>query len=309
MDNQLSIKPATNKIKQPINNVELWSDAFINVILIYIQKHPNKVSELLKYLSVIRGAASNNPINKWLCYDMQFRLRMSKDPNKSWSQIDGHLWLSCGLSGDLAATTQSAAPCYEFNFKGSCTRLICTYAHVCLKCKVPHPASTCNLFRNQRYRPRLGYPHSRPAANFAQNDLATGQRPFRPSMGQSRPPRPFRQQRYQSRFMGSWRTPIKLEALRVSLSEYPNQSDAEFLLEGFSTGFRIDYEGLRLPTSCKNLISVMQNEDIALDKVMEEVQLGRIAGQFSKRPISNLWCSPVGLIPKKTGGFRLITHL
>ena len=71
----------------------------------------------------------------------------------------------------------------------------------------------------------------------------------------------------------------------------------------------VNYECPRLPTSCKNLKSVLQNEDIAWDKVMEEVQLGRIASPFSYRSISNLRCSPVGLIPKKTGGFCLITHL
>lgn len=93
------------------------------------------------------------------------------------------------------------------------------------------------------------------------------------------------------------------------MSEYPDQLDAKFLLEGFSTGFRINYEGPRLSSSCKNLKSVLQNEDIAWEKVMEEVRMGRIAGPFSYKPISNLICSPMGLIPKKTGGFRLISHL
>ena len=34
-----------------------------------------------------------------------------------------------------------------------------------------------------------------------------------------------------------------------------------------------------------------------------------MAGPFPFKPISNLRCSPIGLVPKKTGGFRLITHL
>ena len=40
-----------------------------------------------------------------------------------------------------------------------------------------------------------------------------------------------------------------------------------------------------------------------------EIKLGRIAGPFRKKPISNLRCSPIGIVPKKSGGFRLITHL
>ena len=37
--------------------------------------------------------------------------------------------------------------------------------------------------------------------------------------------------------------------------------------------------------------------------------MGRIAGPFQNRPISNLRCSPIGVVPKKTGGWKLITHL
>jgi hypothetical protein len=45
------------------------------------------------------------------------------------------------------------------------------------------------------------------------------------------------------------------------------------------------------------------------EKVMNEVNAGGIAGPFSYRPISNLRVSPIGLVPKKTGGIRLITNL
>lgn len=34
-----------------------------------------------------------------------------------------------------------------------------------------------------------------------------------------------------------------------------------------------------------------------------------MAGPFCHKPISNLRCSPIGLVPKKTGGLRLKTHL
>ena len=47
IENQLSIKPATSNIKQPINSIEIWSDAFINFILVYIQEHISKASDLL----------------------------------------------------------------------------------------------------------------------------------------------------------------------------------------------------------------------------------------------------------------------
>jgi hypothetical protein len=50
------------------------------------------------------------------------------------------------------------------------------------------------------------------------------------------------------------------------------------------------------------LKSVLENPHIALEKVENEIQLGRIAGPFQYSPISNLKCSPIGVIPKKTSG-------
>jgi hypothetical protein len=42
--------------------------------------------------------------------------------------------------------------------------------------------------------------------------------------------------------------------------------------------------------------------------IHKEIQLGRIAGPFSIPPLSNLRCSPVGVLPKKSG-WRLRTNL
>ena len=46
-----------------------------------------------------------------------------------------------------------------------------------------------------------------------------------------------------------------------------------------------------------------------MNLVLKEVQLGRVAGPFHKRPIFNLRLSPLGLVPKHDGSMRLIHHL
>lgn len=104
-------------------------------------------------------------------------------------------------------------------------------------------------------------------------------------------------------------SPIKVQNLNELLSLYPNKFDANILSRGFSEGFRLNYVGPRFKSDSKNLLSALQNPEIVWDKVMSEVKNGRIAGPFENRPISNLRCSPIGIVPKKTGGFRLITHL
>ncbi|MCG7867876.1 MAG: hypothetical protein JAY74_16150 [Candidatus Thiodiazotropha taylori] len=220
INNQITIKQTPTKIRVPINSIQNWTDAFINYIIIYSLKHRDKTIDLLKYMAIVRGAAVNNPIHKWLEYDTQFRLRMSKEPTKNWATIDGHLWLSCGLAGDLTVVSQAAAPCYEYNFKGVCSRLNCSYAHTCIKCKVSHPASTCSLFQesknaNHSYR---GFSNIRPYSVQPAEYSAPGPRPFtarafspaasfqhgyRPRMSKQPMPNYFRPNfRPQTRFMG-----------------------------------------------------------------------------------------------------------
>ena len=104
-------------------------------------------------------------------------------------------------------------------------------------------------------------------------------------------------------------SPIKLHELDECLNLYTNHTAAYELLDGFSNGFKIKYSGPRLALETKNLKSGFINPTVALQKVVNEIHLGRIAGPFQKRPISNFRCSPIDVVPKKTGGWRLITHL
>jgi hypothetical protein len=47
---------------------------------------------------------------------------------------------------------------------------------------------------------------------------------------------------------------------------------------GFRYGFRINYAGPRVPYESRNLKSVLNNPTIAWEKVMNEVNAGRIDG-------------------------------
>ena len=59
----------------------------------------------------------------------------------------------------------------------------------------------------------------------------------------------------------------------------------------------------------KNLLSAEVHAQDLYNKITTEVKLGRILGPFIRKPISNLRINPIGLVPKKTGGLRLISHL
>jgi len=113
----------------------------------------------------------------------------------------------------------------------------------------------------------------------------------------------------ESRDLQLGRSPIRLPVLFQCLSNYENRIDALILENGFRSGFKIEYNGTRTAVEYKNLKSAIDNEIVLLEKIGQEVQLGRIAGPFAKPPLSNLRVSPVGLVPKASGGWRMISHL
>jgi hypothetical protein len=166
-NDQLMLKPQS-KVKR-IENIDTWTDAFINYALIYIQKHQARASEIFKYMAIVRGAAQLNPFGSCYQYDMQFRLRMANDPSRSWSNIDGHLWITCSLFGTssvpLMPKPRFEGPCYDFNYKGGCFRTFCKYAHSCIICRVAHPVVNCTKSNTRNAVPGSGdvtFPQSRP---------------------------------------------------------------------------------------------------------------------------------------------------
>ena len=104
-------------------------------------------------------------------------------------------------------------------------------------------------------------------------------------------------------------TPIKISVLQKYLANYKNQIDAKLLLDGFTNGFRLQYTGPRMTVHAKNLNSANIYKFETLNKLQSGVQLGRMIGPFKEKPISTLRISPIGLVVKSDGGWRLIAHL
>ena len=80
---------------------------------------------------------------------------------------------------------------------------------------------------------------------------------------------------------------------------YTNVEVSAILTEGFTYGFKLNYDGPRFGFECDNLKSINKRENEAISIAMKEVRLGRLAGPFLFKPFENLLVSPVGLIPKK----------
>ena len=82
------------------------------------------------------------------------------------------------------------------------------------------------------------------------------------------------------------------------------------LLDGFSLGFSLHYDGPHCIRFSGNHQSALQAPSLVDDKLGHEMHLGRIAGPFQQVPFPNFQASPLGLVPKhEIGKFRLIHDL
>ena len=150
----LVVQPNKQSKVKSIQNIEAWTDGFINYINIFLQRFPNSALELITYMSTIRG--TNVQFDKIYRYDQQFRLRMANNPTRSWASIGGILWFTIIANGSSLNTTNqqiqvSNRPCWNYNFKGLCIRQLCNYKHACLKCGLAHPFAYCTRAVNQSY--------------------------------------------------------------------------------------------------------------------------------------------------------------
>jgi hypothetical protein len=104
-------------------------------------------------------------------------------------------------------------------------------------------------------------------------------------------------------------TPIKVKILEYYLQGYDHNKTL-YLINGFSHGFPLEFEGPREPSFCFNLKSALDNPAVVRDKLQKELVENRVAGPFPEPPFLNLKISPLGLVPKKSmGSWSLIHHL
>ena len=150
INGQLIIEPKSHDKK--INSIEVWSNAFIIYMNIYIVKHPIETQDMLKYMKSLRLGESRNPSSNWKDYDIQFRLRKARNMSLGWGVIDSELckmYMCQSQSSSLTVPSQQMIQkCYDFNYRGSCTKQGCRYSHTWIKCNKNHALYQC-WFRNE----------------------------------------------------------------------------------------------------------------------------------------------------------------
>ena len=106
-------------------------------------------------------------------------------------------------------------------------------------------------------------------------------------------------------------TPVRVKELHELLlqSKY-DQSETNFIINGFTNGFPIGYNGPKeVRIFSPNLKLECGTKRDLWNKVTGELKLNRYAGPFKEPPHEHFIQSPIELVPKGETGTRLIFHL
>ena len=104
-------------------------------------------------------------------------------------------------------------------------------------------------------------------------------------------------------------SPINVLVLCKYLTSHPDRNFVNFLLDGFTNGFSVGYQGPLTAGQCRNLLSARSNPAAVTRAISKEVERGHTAGPFDIMPFPLLHCSPLGAVPKKDGTYRIILDL
>ena len=105
------------------------------------------------------------------------------------------------------------------------------------------------------------------------------------------------------------KTPFIYKFWEDNLKNHPDLEFVNSVLDGIRHGVKIGYQGPQMSVQSDNWPSSMQHATEVTDIILKNVKLGRVAGPFSSPPFANFRCSPLGAVPKKSGGIRIINDL
>ena len=87
-------------------------------------------------------------------------------------------------------------------------------------------------------------------------------------------------------------------------------TETALILDGITNGVTVDYEGDRLIDRYgPNLPIELEHYAKVSAVIAADVRAGKKAGPFAEKPFPVMCVSPIGAVPKKNGGLRVIHHL
>ena len=178
-DGQSFYEPANLHEIGPIGSYNKWELAFRIYYTIIVAEHPGKAKELMQYNHTIYTASMAYQWDNVYAYDIDFRLHISRNPERSWGVILNLAWNTRlneklkprGIAESTPPVANSAAPtpntygpngkkklCWKYN-RGKCTYgFNCKFDHRCGVCfKFGHGAQVCRKAKPPSYQATMKY--------------------------------------------------------------------------------------------------------------------------------------------------------
>ncbi|XP_033756227.1 uncharacterized protein LOC117338971 [Pecten maximus] len=152
----ISLVPNTKTFQ--IKSIEQWVQAFHVFVSVYIQAHPSKTVNLMKYADTIQTLARRSGFAAAMFYDTNFRKWLQVNSVMPWDELNNELYmhaLGIGLRSSQKGNAQQSFPgnkpnkfpkgkCWDFLKTGSCSRgAQCKFTHTCPKCGGQHSLQQC----------------------------------------------------------------------------------------------------------------------------------------------------------------------
>ena len=169
-----------------INNFARWEQVFRVFSNIYTQEYPHRSSQLIQYNHVISDISQTYIWSNVYSYDKDFRIHMSKNPQRSWGIILQQSWslrlreklitdisyrnssVGNGENGAFGPRGKTGEICRRFN-RGRCNfGANCMFEHKCSYClKYGHYVLNCRWAASDKNDRN----HAR---GYSKNDRGTG---------------------------------------------------------------------------------------------------------------------------------------
>ena len=104
-------------------------------------------------------------------------------------------------------------------------------------------------------------------------------------------------------------TPINCDTFETVLAKHPNPQLVRDVCQGLRYGVDIGFQGPRKSSRTPNMKSALDNPEVIKATIAKKLASGWSLGPFSSPPFPNFVINSIGVVPKKTGGFGMITDL
>ncbi|XP_072043013.1 uncharacterized protein [Amphiura filiformis] len=104
-------------------------------------------------------------------------------------------------------------------------------------------------------------------------------------------------------------TPIQVDSFEHMLQSHPDQILVNNVCDGLRNGVDIGFRGLRTALRTPNMRSAFDNPEVIRATIQKELESGWSVGPFDSPPLPDFVVNSIGVVPKKSGTFRMITDL